>query len=316
MTEWLRRLPKAELHVHLEGSLTPETVAEIAPGVDPEEVRARYRYGSFLDFLKAYAWVNGFLKGPAEYAHAARRLFESQAAEGVRYAEVNLSVGVMLWRKMAPRPLIEAVLDEGRRAPFPVRWIFDAVRQFPLEDGWEVARLAAEYRHHGVAGFGIGGDEQRGKVELFGEVFAYALDQGLKLAPHAGESAGAESIWGALRLGASRIGHGIRAVEDPHLVEHLAKDGIPLEICISSNVRTGVVAGIEQHPVRRLFEAGVPIVLNTDDPPMFGATLTGEYAVAAQRLGFQRAELEQIASSGFRYAFDREAASEAGVQSM
>jgi adenosine deaminase/aminodeoxyfutalosine deaminase len=304
MTEWLRNLPKAELHVHLEGSVTPETLCEIAPDLNLEEVHTRYRFDSFLGFLKAYGWVNGFFAGPREFALIARRLFEAQSAEGVRYAEVNLSVGVMLWRKLEARPLIEAVLDEGRRAAFPVRWIFDAVRQFPLEEGWEVARLAAEYRNQGVVAFGIGGDEQRGPAGLFREIFEFARKQGLRLAPHAGESAGPESVWAALEMGAARIGHGIRAIEDSRLVGHLAENGIPLEICISSNLATGVVPRIEEHPVRRLFDAGVPIVLNTDDPPMFGATLSGEYAIAQQVFGFTDAELGRLASDSFRFAFD------------
>lgn len=309
MTDWLRELPKAELHVHLEGSVTPETLRELAPELDPELIRSRYRYSDFLGFLKAYAWVNGFLGGPGDFSHIARRLFEAQRSEGVRYAEVNLSVGVMLWRKLDPRPLIEAALDAGRAAPFPVRWIFDAVRQFPVEQGWEVAKLAAEYRPHGVVAFGLGGDEQRGPAPLFREVFQFAAEKGLRLAPHAGEAAGPESVWAALELGASRIGHGIRAIEDPRLVEYLARREIPLEICISSNIATGAVPRVEEHPVRRLFEAGVPIVLNTDDPPMFGATLCGEYALAAQRFGFTAAELELVAANGFRFAFDAEAAS-------
>jgi adenosine deaminase/aminodeoxyfutalosine deaminase len=214
MTEWLRALPKAELHVHLEGSVTPETLCEIAPDLDPAGVRARYAFDSFPGFLKTYAWVNGFFAGPAEFTLIARRLFEAQAAEGVRYAEVNLSVGVMLWRKLDPRPLIEAVLEAGRLAPFPVRWIFDAVRQFPVEQGWEVARLAGEYRSRGVVAFGLGGDEQRGPAGLFREVFQFAVEQGLRLAPHAGESAGPESVWAVVEMGAARIGHGIRADHD------------------------------------------------------------------------------------------------------
>lgn len=314
MTDWLRRLPKAELHVHLEGSLSPETLREIAPDLSPETVRARYRYGDFAGFLKAYAWVNGFLKRPSDFAHAARRLFEAQAAEGVRYAEVNLSVGVMVWRGLEPRPVIEAVLEQGGDAPFPVRWIFDAVRQFPLEDAWRVAHLAAEYRPHGVVGFGVGGDEMRGPAGLFADIFGFALEKGLKLAPHAGESDGPSSVWESLRLGAARIGHGIRSIEDPDLTAHLARTRTPLEISISSNVATGLVPSVELHPARKLHDAGVPIVLNTDDPPMFGATLCGEYTLAFERLGFSREELERIAGNGFEYAFDRNAARRAAAQ--
>lgn len=308
MTDWLRKLAKAELHVHLEGSITPETLREISPDLTPDQIRSRYQYRDFSGFLKAYAWVNGFLSGPREFSHIAGRLFAAQRLEGVRYAEVNLSVGVMLWRGLEPRPLIEAALEAGRRAPFPVRWIFDAVRQFPVEQGWEVARLAARYRADGVVGFGIGGDEKRGAALRFEDVFRYAAGEGLQLAPHAGETEGPEGVWTALQLGAARIGHGIRAIEDPRLVEHLAAHRIPLEVCISSNRATGAVPRLRDHPVRRLFDAGVPIVLNTDDPPMFNATLCGEYEIAAACFGFTQAELTELARNGFDYAFDRDSA--------
>jgi adenosine deaminase len=164
---------------------------------------------------------------------------------------------------------------------------------------------------HGVVAFGIGGDELRGPAALFKDVFHFAAGAGLKLVPHAGETAGPESVWAALELGASRIGHGFRAIEDPRLVERLATLQIPLEICLSSNVATGAVPSLEAHPLRRLFDAGVPIVLNTDDPPMFQATLCGEYALAASRFGFNRSELASLAASGFRFAFDPRAASAA-----
>ena len=140
-------------------------------------------------------------------------------------------------------------------------------------------------------------------AEWFGDAFAFAKAAGLRLTAHAGESMGPESVWAALRLGAERIGHGIAVVRDPDLMRHLRERDIPLEICITSNLVTGVVARIEDHPVRRLYDAGVPITLNTDDPAMFGCTLTGEYRLAARHFGFSEAQLRGIAESGFRYAF-------------
>jgi adenosine deaminase/aminodeoxyfutalosine deaminase len=187
-----------------------------------------------------------------------------------------------------------------------VRWILDAVRQFGVEPAMQVASLAAERVNQGVVALGIGGSEERGPASWFTDVFAFARNAGLRLHAHAGESMGPESIWDALALGAERIGHGIAAVGDPALMRHLRDREIPLEICITSNLVTGVVKRIEDHPLRRLFDAGVPIVLNSDDPAMFRCSLTGEYRLAAEQFGFTEGELRQLAENAFRYAFDRE----------
>jgi adenosine deaminase len=167
----------------------------------------------------------------------------------------------------------------------------------------EVAKLAVERAGEGVVSYGIGGDEVRGPAEWFGSVYQFARAHGLRLTAHAGEAAGPESVWNALRIGAERIGHGFRAIEDPVLVRHLRDRRIPLEVCIWSNVATRCIERIEDHPVRRLFDAGVPITLNTDDPGMFGTTLLREYELAARYFSFSEGDLRQIAENGFRYAF-------------
>lgn len=296
-------LRKAELHLHLEGSVEPATLLEIDPGLDHGMVAERYRYADFLGFLKSYAWITSFLRGPDEYALVTRRLLERLQAQSVSYAEINLSVGVMLWRSQDFGPIYDAVKREADGSGVRVNWILDAVRQFGVEAAQRVAELAAERVSDGVVGFGIGGDEARGPAELFTDVCAFARGKGLHLAPHAGESAGPESVWAALRLGAERIGHGIRSIDDPALMKHLRDHDIPLEVCISSNICTGVVGSLAQHPVRRLFDAGVPIVLNSDDPPMFHTTLAREYEIAATEFGFSESELRQLAANSFRYAF-------------
>ena len=168
----------------------------------------------------------------------------------------------------------------------------------------QVAEWAAERADRCVVAIGIGGSEERGPAEWFAEVYAFAKSAGLRLTAHAGETGGPESVWAALALGAERIGHGIASARDPKLMDHLRERKIPLEICLTSNLVTGVVKRIEEHPIRRLFDAGVPIILNTDDPAMFGCTLLSEYRLAASEFGFSERELREIAANGFQYAFD------------
>jgi adenosine deaminase/aminodeoxyfutalosine deaminase len=303
MDDFILQMPKAELHLHLEGSVEPETLHELDPATPVEEFRALYRYADFDAFLKAFAAIGKRLRTPQDYALITRRLLERLAAQNVRYAEIIVAAGVVLWKGQEFAPIFDAVSQAAVGSPVEVRWILDAVRQFGVEPAMQVARLAAERVDRGVVAFGIGGSEERGPAEWFGEVFAFARDAGLHLTAHAGESRGPESVWAALQLGAERIGHGIAAVRDPSLMRHLREHDIPLEICITSNLVTGVVRCVEQHPVRRLFDEGVPIVLNTDDPAMFGCTLAGEYQLAAEKFGFSRDELRGLAENAFRYRF-------------
>lgn len=307
MTEFIHELKKTELHLHLEGSVEPETLVEIDPALTREKVAEVYGYTDFPGFLQSYKWVNLRLTQPQHFALITRRLLERLRAQNVAYAEINLSVGMWLWRELPFEPYFAAVAEEAARSPVRVRYILDAVRQFGVEPGWEVARLAAANRARGVVGFGIGGDEARGSALEFREVFAWAREQGLHLAPHGGETMGPLTVWEALECGAERIGHGIGAIEDAALVAHLAQRRIPLEICISSNLRTGAVASLRSHPLRRLYEAGVPVTLNTDDPAMFGTTLEREYEIAAEAFGFTEQELSSVAANGFEFAFDEEA---------
>lgn len=299
----LLEMPKAELHVHLEGSVEPETLHELDPATPVEEFRALYQYADFEAFLKAFGAVGKRLRTPEAYGVATRRLLERLAAQNVRYAEIIVAAGVVLWKAQEFAPIFDAVSAAAVGSPVEVRWILDAVRQFGVEHAMAVARLAAERLDRGVVAFGIGGNEERGPAEWFTEVFAFAKSAGLRLTAHAGESMGPESVWAALRLGAERIGHGIASVRDPALLGHLRERDVPLEISITSNLVTGVVPRLEDHPVRRLFDAGVPIVLNTDDPAMFRCTLVEEYRLAARAFGFSEPELRQIAANGFRYAF-------------
>lgn len=296
--------PRAELHLHLEGSVDAETLIEIDPSLTRDEIAEAGSYTDFAGFIQSYIWVNRRLTAPEHYAIAARRLFDRLFEEGVIYAEITLSAGMMLWKGHDFAPIYGALEREAARAKIRVRWILDATRQFGAEAAKPVFDLAAERVNDGVVAIGIGGSEAGGPALWFKELYARARDRGLRLTCHAGETTDAQSIWDALEIGAERIGHGIRAIDDPRLVAHLREKNIPLEISITSNVRTGSVASLEDHPVRRLFDAGVPIVLNTDDPALFECTLTGEYQLARDRFGFSDAELDAVAANSLRYAFD------------
>lgn len=304
MRAWIESLPKAELHVHLEGSVDPGTLCEIDPALTVEQARQAYRYVDFAGFLQSFAFAARRLTRPEHYALAARRLFARLEAENVRAVEVILSAGVVLWKGQSLAEVWQALQEVP--TSLDVAWNLDAVRQWGVEKAWDVVHAAAALPREGaVVSFGLGGDEAGGPAKDFAEIYAFAKQHGMRLTCHAGETRGPESIWQALAIGAERIGHGIRAVDDPVLVKHLASHRIPLEISILSNVRTGAVKSLEEHPIRRLFDAGVPVTLNTDDPALFGNTLADEYETAATVFGFSQSELSEIAENGFRYGFSR-----------
>jgi aminodeoxyfutalosine deaminase len=304
-------LPKAELHLHLEGSIDAPTLLELKKRHGNRgtlaEVEQLYRYKDFTGFLMAFKVVTEELQTPEDYELITYRLMEKLQVENVLHAEVYVSVGVCLWRKQDFSAIFEG-LERGRERgerDFGVSllWIFDAVRQFGPDKAQPVAELAAQYRDRSVVGFGIGGDERQAAPELFREVYAYAAGNGLRLTAHAGETAGPGSVWGALNFPAERIGHGFTASQDPELVEALSTRQIPVEICITSNLRTGVCPTIAEHPVRNYFDQGVMVILNTDDPAMFGTSLSREYQLAQDTFGFTDEHLRELARNSFEASF-------------
>lgn len=278
-------------------------VRELAPHISPEEVAEKYEHADFAGFIQSYIWINRLLQTPKDYGLIACRLLQDLHRQNVTYAEINLSVGVMLWKEQDFAGIFKELVAVAAAQPVKVRWIFDAVRHFGEEPAMRVAELAVARQSQGVVAFGVGGDEERGPIEWFNHVFTYVRRHGLHLVPHAGETCGPESIWGALHLGAERIGHGIRAIDDPSLVRYLAERQIPLEVSLTSNLRTGAVKSLREHPVRRLFDAGVPITLNTDDPGIFDTTLEREYGLLAREFAFTPAELDTVRKNAFRFAF-------------
>jgi len=278
-------------------------------------VRERYAYANFMEFIEAFKWVTSFLREPRDFALLAADLAEQLLEQNVVYAEVTLSVGIMLLRKQEPQANFEAILEATE--PFEekglrLNWIFDAVRQFGPEPAMQVVEAAKRCNSPQIVAFGIGGDELSIGSSEFRGVYLSAADCGLHRLIHAGEIGGPEKIREAVELlGVERVGHGIAAIHDIALMDLLADRRIALEICPTSNLRTGALsrqvgdegAGLAQHPMARLIRHGVPVVLSTDDPAMFHTTLSEEY-LRAQEIGLTENEMEEVVAQGFAYSFD------------
>jgi aminodeoxyfutalosine deaminase len=311
-------LPKAELHLHLEGSIRPSVAVALAArhgvAVTEDEVRQRYAYTDFSAFIEAFKWVTSFLREPGDFAIVVKDLAEQLVEQNVVYAEVTLSVGVMLLRKQNPQANFEAILaaaEPFERRGLRLNWIFDAVRQFGADLALEVVDWAKRCNSPRIVAFGIGGDELSIPTKAFQNVYKHAWYCGLHRLIHAGEIGGPDQVREAVEiLGVERVGHGIAAMHDPGLMDLLAAHRIALEICPVSNLRTGALvrqlrrdeASIREHPLPQLLRHGIPVVLSTDDPPMFHTSLREEY-VHAQEMGLSQIELEQLVSNSFAFSF-------------
>jgi aminodeoxyfutalosine deaminase len=314
----LDALPKAELHLHLEGSIRPETAVELAERhgtqIAPAEVAARYRYSNFSGFIETFKWVTSFLRDPKDYALITRKLAEELVRQNVVYAEITISAGVMLRRMQNVEANFTAIRETAQSLPFGrlrTAWIFDATRQFGADAAVEAARWAARLGRSGVVAFGMGGDELAFPAVNFRPAFDLARSEGLRIVCHAGEIGGPESVREAVEvLGAERIGHGIAVMHDPALAESLATRRIVLENCPTSNLSTGALArqtgkpeaSLADHPLGKLLERGSLVTLSTDDPGMFHIDLLTEYSRAAS-LGLPNSRLLQLAEQSFHAAF-------------
>lgn len=309
---FILKLPKAELHLHLEGTVRPETLVELSRRHDAapltlEQVHALYHYQDFSGFLMAFKAVTERLRAPEDYELITYEMLRALGSEGVLHAEAYISAGILHWRKQEFAPYLEAA-ERGRvrgEKDFGVSllWIVDAVRHFGPERVQRVFEETARLKSASVVGVGIGGDERQAAPDLFREQFAYAKSQGLRLTCHAGETLGPESVWGALNLGAERIGHGLNAWQDRELMAVLAERQVPLEVCVTSNLRTTCCASLEQHPLKTYFDLGVMVTLNSDDPPMFRTSLAREYALAQQAFELSDEHLRELARNSFEASF-------------
>ena len=306
--DWLARLPKVELHLHLEGAIPHAALFALIGkyGGDPtvasvEDIARKFRFRDFPHFIEMWIWKNGFLRGYDDFAFIAEAMARDLARQNVRHAEVFFSPGRFYQYDLATQPLAEAIRRGLDRVPeVSVLLIADLVRDLGPQQAAETLEQVHEVAAAtGIVGIGIGGSEHAHPPEPFAPVYARARKLGYRTTAHAGEAAGPASIRGALdALQVERIGHGVRAEEDPALLDELAARQVPLELCPLSNVATGVTARIEDHPFRRYFDRGLKVTLSTDDPGMFGNELNREYALLADVFGFTPDEIRQVVRNG------------------
>jgi aminodeoxyfutalosine deaminase len=315
---FIKRLPKAELHLHLEGTILPSTLVELSARHDETpltqaEADAIYQFTDFTGFIEAFKAVTRRLKAAEDYELVAWRMMQQLVAQGVVHAEVYISVGVIyMWRNHDPvcfEPIFTGLERARERAArelgLSLYWIFDAVRHFTVPEAERVFRKAAEMRgkYPSIIGIGLGGDERTAGSEPFRAMYAEAREAGLRLTNHAGETTGPEAIWEALAIGSERIGHALSAIRDPTLMDELKARGIGMELNPTSNVKTGVCLSFADHPLRRYFDRGLLVTINSDDPAFFGSNVANEYRLAHEIHSFSRSELKKLASYSIGVSF-------------
>jgi aminodeoxyfutalosine deaminase len=313
--DFIQGLPKAELHVHHIGSVSPRIVSELAsrhPGVVPsdlEELRRYFEFRDFGHFIEVYLSVVDLVRTPEDIRYLtyeiARDMAESQS---LRYAELTCTPHTSVIRGIPIEAYTEAIEDARVAAErdfgLVLRWIYDIPGELGVPSADATLGYALDHRVDALVGFGLGGPEVGVPRPQFQRHFEAAIDAGLHSVPHSGETTGPETVWDAVRLlGAERIGHGTSAAQDFTLLEHLAEHGIALEVCPSSNVATRAVASIDQHPLRTFVEAGVPVSIASDDPPMFNTTLNREYEIAAELLDLDRDGIADLARTSIEVSF-------------
>ncbi|NJQ13912.1 adenosine deaminase [Streptomyces bohaiensis] len=308
-------LPKSELHVHHVGSASPRIVAELAARhpdspvpKDPEALAEYFTFRDFAHFIEIYVSVVDLIRDAEDVRMLTYEVAREMAAQRIRYAELTVTPYGMTKRGIPEEAVMEALEDArgaaARDLGVQLAWCFDIPGELGLPAAEATARMACELRPEGLVSFGLGGPEIGVPRGPFKPYFDRAIAEGLHSVPHAGESSDAQSVWDALvELRAERIGHGIRSVDDPRLLQHLAERGIPLEVCPTSNVATRSTPSLADHPLPRLVAAGVTVTVNSDDPPMFGTDLATEYLVAAELLNLDEAGIAGLARNAVQASF-------------
>jgi adenosine deaminase len=310
----VRLLPKVELHIHLEGTVRPETLLELArrrrvslPADDVDGVREWFQFEDFQHFVEIYLTCCKCLRDPEDFQLVAEQFLTEQARHNVLYTEAHFTIGTHLANGAngleVAEALHETICDAERKHGIKARLIPDIVRNVGVERADETLEWALECRNLGVVGLGLSGFEETPNDD-FREHFQVASKEGLRRVAHAGEHQGPETIRAALDLcDAERIGHGIRALEDPGLMERLRDDQVPLEVCPSSNVCLHAVRDLGSHPFDELDRAGLQVTINSDDPPFFDTTLSDEYLRLARTFGYDIEKLAQLSCRALRFAF-------------
>ena len=326
MKAFVQALPKAEIHVHLEGAIAPATMLKLAerhkmtdqlPSTEIEELRKWFTFTGFPNFAKIYLTIQDMIRTPEDFALVAYELGADMAKQNILYREATITphTHVDYLKKGLSIEDVLGGLEEGRQKVkkdfgVEIRWVFDIYRNLAFmmnEDGSynpEPAEKTLEYviagKDYGVVGIGIGGDEKGAPPEPFQHAFVAAKQAGFLSVPHAGETMGPESIWGSVReLQADRIGHGVRAIEDPELMDYLKEHHITLEVNPTSNICLHVYESMAEHPFKKLADYGIPVTINTDDPPLFNTTLSEEYALVAESFGYSKSEIAGFARNAF-----------------
>ena len=306
---WYERVPKVELHLHLEGTIPLDALWQLMQKYggersvpDIEALQQKFQYKDFPHFIETWIWKNQFLREYNDFTFIAEAVAKNLARQNIKYAEVFYTPSDFFEHGLKIQKLTEAIRTGlARVKQTEVKLIMDFCRDRGPENAAQNLLDVNEVKQLGVIGVGIGGSEQVYPPEPFAQVYTKARQMGFHTAAHAGEAAGPESVWGAIRsLKAERIGHGTRAIEDAQLMKYLAEKQIPLECCPLSNVRTGVVKSIDEHPIKKFFDAGLLVTVNTDDPAMFGNTMAEEFQLLEERLGFSRDELRTLILNGIK----------------
>jgi adenosine deaminase len=300
---WHDDIPKAELHVHLEGAIPHDALFELirkyggdSATPDVAALAKRFEYRDFPQFIRAWTWKNQFLREYEDFSYIAEHAARDMARQRIRYAEMFFSPSLFAGRGLAVPELTRAVRRGlSRVAEIEIALVADLVRDYGPESESKTLAQLSEVRDLGVVGIGIGGSEHGFPPGVFESLYEEARRRGFHTTAHAGEAAGADSMWDAIRrLRVERIGHGTRAEEDPELVAYLADRRIPLEMCPVSNARTHVVRRLAEHPIRRFFRVGIVVTVNTDDPKMFQTSLAEEYRLLERECGFTPAEIGRL----------------------